>query len=141
MAYNVLIVDDSKVIRLMIGKTLRLANIALGKVFEAGDGKEALKVLEKEWVDMVIADINMPVMTGIELVDEMATRGMLDSTPVVIVSTERSVTRIQELQAKGVKAYLSKPFTPENIREVVVKILGDRKPVAVSAAPVGPTKG
>jgi len=124
MAYSVLVVDDSAVVRAVVIKTLRLTGLEWGDIHQAGNGKEALEVLDKAWVDIVFADINMPVMNGIELVDSMAARGMLHATPVVIISTERSITRIEELKAKGVSAYLHKPFTPENIKGVVDHLLG-----------------
>jgi two-component system chemotaxis response regulator CheY len=124
MAYNILIVDDSTIVRAMVKKTLAIAGVDVGEIFEAGDGREALDKLDANWVDVIFADINMPVMTGIELVDELASRNMLQATPVVIISTERSVTRIAELKAKGVSAYLNKPFTPEHLREVVSRVLG-----------------
>jgi two-component system chemotaxis response regulator CheY len=124
MAYNILIVDDSTIVRAMVKKTLTIAGVDVGEIFEAGDGREALDKLDANWVDVIFADINMPVMTGIEMVDELASRNMLQATPVVIISTERSVTRIAELKAKGVSAYLNKPFTPEHLREVVSRVLG-----------------
>lgn len=124
MAYNILIVDDSTIVRAMVKKTLTIAGVDVGEIFEAGDGREALDKLDANWVDVIFADINMPVMTGIEMVDELASRNMLQETPVVIISTERSVTRIAELKAKGVSAYLNKPFTPEHLREVVSRVLG-----------------
>ena len=124
MAYNILIVDDSTIVRAMVKKTLAIAGVDVGEIFEAGDGREALDKLDANWVDVIFADINMPVMTGIEMVDELASRNMLQVTPVVIISTERSVTRIAELKAKGVSAYLNKPFTPEHLREVVSRVLG-----------------
>jgi len=124
MAYNVLVVDDSRVVRTVVIRTLRLASVPLGEVHEAGDGAEALRILDDAWIDLVLADINMPVMNGMELVDEMVKRDLLETVPVVIISTERSVTRIEELKAKGVSAYLRKPFTPENIKHVVDDVLG-----------------
>ncbi|MEO5366562.1 MAG: response regulator [Magnetococcus sp. WYHC-3] len=124
MAYNVLIVDDSALVRAVVRKTLSLSGVALGEILEAGNGQEALEQLEKNWVDIVFADINMPVMTGIELVDQMVKRDILKSSPVVIISTERSETRMAELRAKGVSDYLNKPFTPECLRDVITKILG-----------------
>jgi two-component system chemotaxis response regulator CheY len=124
MAYNILIVDDSAIVRAMVKKTLVIAGVDVGEIFEAGDGREALDKLDANWVDVIFADINMPVMTGIEMVDELASRNMLQATPVVIISTERSVTRIAELKAKGVSAYLNKPFTPEHLRDVVSRVLG-----------------
>ncbi len=130
MAYNILIVDDSAIVRAVIGKTLRLAGVDVGRIFEAANGREALDCIDKEWVDLVFADINMPVMNGMEMIDDLARRGVLRELPVVMVSTERSVTRIEELKAKGVRAYLRKPFTPELIRDVVEKLLGNARPDA-----------
>ena len=124
MAYNVLIVDDSAVTRAVVAKTLRMANLQLGEVLEAGDGRQALDLMDSHWVDIVFADVNMPVMNGVEMVDEMAKRGTMGSTPVVIISTERSATRIEELMSKGVRAYLQKPFTAESIKEITDKLLG-----------------
>ena len=125
MAYNVLIVDDSAIVRAVVRKTLGLTGVALGEILEAANGKEALEKLEKNWIDIVFADINMPVMTGIELVNQMIERNILKTSPVVIISTERSETRMAELRAKGVSAYLNKPFTPECLRDVITQVLGN----------------
>ena len=126
MPYNVLIVDDSPIVRKVMEKTLRLSRTDLGEISQAGNGQEALDLLKDHWVDIVFADINMPEMDGIELVERMSQNGSLKTTPVVIVSTERSVTRIEELRAKGVRAYLNKPFTPEEIKTVIDEVLGGR---------------
>ncbi len=127
MAYNILIVDDSAIVRAVIEKTLGLCGVEVGEVFKAGNGREGLDVLDKNWIDIVFADINMPEMNGIEMVEKMSEAGLLKTVPVVIVSTERSVTRIAELKEKGVQAYLNKPFTPENIKEVVDRLLVGKK--------------
>ena len=124
MAYNVLIVDDSMIVRTVVRKTLGLTGVPVGEIHEAGNGQEALAQLEKCWIDIVFADINMPVMNGIELVDQMIARDILKSSPVVIISTERSETRMAELRAKGVSAYLNKPFTPECLRDIITQVLG-----------------
>ena len=121
--YNILIVDDSKTIRAVISKTLEIADVPTGNVWEAGNGLEALAILRKEWVDIVFADINMPEMNGIELVEQMSAEGMLESVPVGIVSTEGSRKRIDELRRKGVRAYLRKPFAPEDLKNIIVEIL------------------
>ena len=121
--YNILIVDDSRTIRAVINKTIEIAGVPVANIWEAGNGQEALDVLHEQWVDIVFADINMPVMTGIELVERMSEEGLLDTVPVVIVSTEGSRQRIDELRAKGVRAYLRKPFTPESLKEVIADIL------------------
>ena len=124
MAYNVLIVDDSAIVRAVVEKTLRLSGCPLGEVLQAANGREALDQLNNHWVDIVFADINMPEMNGIEMVERMSATGLLKTVPVVIVSTERSVTRIEELRAKGVRAYLNKPFTPEEIKAILSEVLG-----------------
>jgi two-component system chemotaxis response regulator CheY len=124
MAYSVLIVDDSKIIRAMVAKTLKLSNLELNEIYEAANGKEALECLRDNWVDVVLSDLNMPIMTGIELVDEMAKDGLLKDTPVIIISTDGSSTRIDELKKKGVREYIRKPFTPEAVSEIIEKILG-----------------
>ncbi len=124
MALNVLIVDDSETVRSVIIKTLSIAQIPVNTIYQAANGREALTVLEDQWIDIVFADINMPVMGGIEMVEKMSEDGLLKSVPVVIVSTEGSATRIEQLKKKGVSAYIRKPFTPETIRKVVDDIIG-----------------
>lgn len=123
MSYNILIVDDSAIVRAVIKRTLTIAGIEMGEVYEAGNGKEALQQLEGNWIDLVFADINMPEMNGIELVEQMKTDPTTASIPVVIVSTEKSVNRIEDLMAKGIKGYLNKPFTPESLRDIVNETL------------------
>lgn len=120
---NVLIVDDSQTVREVIVKTLNVAGVDVREVFQAENGQEALDTMGAQWVDLVISDINMPVMNGIELVERMQAHDIIKTIPVVIVTTEGSQKRITDLAEKGVKAYLRKPFSPEQIREVVDGIL------------------
>lgn len=124
MSLNILVVDDSATVRAVIKKTLTIAEVPVNELYMAGDGQEALDILKDNWVDLVFADINMPVMTGIELVDRMAADSIMKSIPIVIISTEGSKQRIEQLMQKGVSAYIRKPFTPELLREVVFKITG-----------------
>ncbi len=124
MALNILVVDDSATVRAVIAKTLDIAGVPVGELYAAENGREALDILGNNWIDIVFADINMPVMGGIEMVEKMNEEGLLKTIPVVIVSTEGSATRIEQLKAKGVSAYVRKPFTPEIIRNVVDDIMG-----------------
>jgi two-component system chemotaxis response regulator CheY len=119
VALNILVVDDSDVIRSMIFKTLRLAEISLGTMFEAANGKEALDIIDSNWVDLVLADINMPIMDGVEMLRQLRANDQTLEMPVIVVTTEGSSERIAELEAAGVSAYVRKPFTPELIRSVV----------------------
>ncbi len=119
MAYTILVVDDSLLARTFMEKALRLSGLPVQDICFAQTGIEALQIMEGRWIDFVFADINMPEMNGIELVHAMRSSRTLQNLPVVIVSTERSETRIRELEQAGVKAYISKPFTPEKLKQVV----------------------
>lgn len=125
MSYNILVVDDSRTTRAVIAKTLNLAGIPINELHEAENGRKALNILDDNWIDLVLADINMPEMDGVEMVDRMSEDGLMKTIPVVIVSTEGSKTRIEEMRSKGVRAYVRKPFTPEIIKDIVEDILGD----------------
>lgn len=126
MSLNVLLVDDSQTVLDVLTRTLDLAALDVGQVYRAGNGQEALDVLKGNWVDLVFADINMPVMGGIEMVESMSRDGLLKTIPVVIVSTEGSPKRIESLKQKGVAGYIRKPFTPEAIKAVVQEVIAAR---------------
>ena len=127
MSYCVLIADDSAIVRSMVRKSLTMAGLDLGEVLEAANGREALEQLRRTWVDVVFADINMPEMTGLELVQAMKNDEVLAATPVVIVSSERSQARIDALKQSGAAAYVKKPFRPEHFRGVVESLLAIKK--------------
>ena len=124
MAVNVLVVDDSGVMRAMIIKTIRLSGLQVGEIHQAADGQEGLEALNQHWIDLVIADINMPVMNGEEMIDHMLKTPDFKDIPIVVISTEGSRTRIERLQNKGAR-FIHKPFTPEIIRDTVKEFLGD----------------
>lgn len=124
MPYNVLIVDDSKTIRAIIIKTLKLAKLDIGEIYEAANGQEGLKCIQEKPVHVILSDLNMPVMSGLEMVAEMEKDGILNDIPVIVVSTDGSTKRIEELKKIGVRAYIRKPFTPESIGEAIDKVLG-----------------
>jgi two-component system chemotaxis response regulator CheY len=124
MAVNVLVVDDSGVMRSMIIKTIRLSGLQLGEIHQAANGREGLDALQKNWIDLVIADINMPVMNGEDMIDCMLEHPELKDIPIVVISTEGSKTRVDRLQNKGAR-FIHKPFTPEVIRDTVKDFLGN----------------
>jgi len=128
MSLNILIVDDSVTIRTVIAKAIGLSNAPVNEIQFASNGQEALNILNKSFVDLVLADINMPVMNGVEMVERMQSQDQLKKIPVVVVSTEGSSTRIEELKAKGVKAFIRKPFTPESIYKVIVEATNAYRP-------------
>ncbi len=124
MPYNILIVDDSETVRAVIARTLEMAGVAVAALHQASNGEEALEVMKNNWIDLVFSDINMPVMGGVEMIERMQESDLLGTVPVVVVSTEGSKTRIDDLLSKGVRAYIRKPFTPEKVKAVVEELLG-----------------
>ena len=124
MSVNVLIVDDSAVMRSMILKTLRLTGLQLGETHQAANGQEGLDAMNQHWIDLVIVDINMPVMNGEEMIDRIQENPEHKNIPIVVISTEGSKTRVDRLQNKGAR-FIHKPFSPEEIRDTIKELLGD----------------
>ena len=120
MALSILIVDDSKIVRKVIGKALRVAHIPESTVFEAENGAVGLEVARSQPIDLILADINMPVMGGIEMIEQLRKDSKLASIPVIVVSTEGSQPRRAELQKLGVDYFIRKPFEPEQFEEAVL---------------------
>jgi|SRR5208283_3713785 len=114
---DVLIVDDSAAIRKILQRVLRQADVQLNLVYEAGDGAEALVVLSKQKVDLILSDINMPNMDGLELLGKLKADAALKNVPVIMVSTEGSQTKVLEAVQLGAAGYVRKPFTPDQIKE------------------------
>jgi two-component system chemotaxis response regulator CheY len=119
MAMNILIVDDSSLTRKAIRRIIGMINMEIGQIFEADNGVSALKIMDESRIDLVLADLNMPEMGGIEMIHRMKSAETTRSIPVVIISTESSMTRIKELLAQGVRDYLHKPFAPEEFRNII----------------------
>jgi two-component system chemotaxis response regulator CheY len=129
MAYSVLIVDDSPVMRSFIRRVLTLSGFEVGECMEAGNGEEALAQLGAHRVDVILTDINMPGMNGEELLRKLATDGTLKHIPALVISTDATKERILRMLALGAEGYMSKPFTPEVLREELERVLGDRNAI------------
>jgi len=124
MSKNVLVVDDSGTIRQMIRRTMKVAGLDVGEVYEAANGIEALAQLNDHEVAVVLVDINMPTMNGIQLLTRMKETASLRDIPIVIASTEGSTERIEQLKKIGATGYVRKPFQPEQLRDVLTPLLG-----------------
>jgi two-component system chemotaxis response regulator CheY len=120
-----LVVDDSLPMRAIIIRTIKASGFQDTEFLQAGNGEEALKVLGDEWLDLVITDYNMPDMNGMELIQEMKKDDILNAIPVLVVTTEGSKQKVEEFIQKGASGYVKKPFTPEDIRFELTKILGE----------------
>ncbi|REL38703.1 response regulator [Rhodohalobacter sp. SW132] len=125
MKMNVLIVDDCSVMRLMMKRTLKLSDIAVGEIFEAADGEEALRYVDTERIDLILLDLYMPVMDGMEVLDTLRNRSVSKNIPILIVSTESNSSMIEQIEKLGT-AFIHKPFTPEKLREEIYKISNDQ---------------
>lgn len=123
MSLNLLVVDDSAVMRSMIIKTLRLSGVELGELYEAANGLEGLRVLEANHVDLVLVDINMPVMNGEEMIEKMRANPETVFVPVMVVSTDGSAA-CQEMARRHGAQFVHKPFTPEKMRDMIRGMMG-----------------
>jgi len=123
MALNVLIVDDSAVMRTMVLRTLRMSGVPLGEVHEAGDGQAGLEVLQAHWIDLVLLDLNMPRMNGEELLGEIRGNPETAAVAVIVVSTEGSESRINLIHKLGA-GFVHKPFRPEQLRAEIQQLTG-----------------
>jgi len=123
MGKNVLLIDDSSTMRKIIGRSLRQAGIEFDNIFEAGDGVEALALLENEKVDIILSDINMPNMDGISFLREKANRPAIKNIPVLMISTETGDDIIGEAKSLGALGSIKKPFTPDKVNEVLGPLL------------------
>jgi two-component system chemotaxis response regulator CheY len=123
MAFSVLIVDDSPVMRSFIRRVINLCGLDISYCLEAADGLEALVCLREKKIDIVLTDVNMPGMNGEELVRRMKTDGMLPNTATIVISTDATEQRIGRMIALGAHGYVTKPFSPELLREKLESVL------------------
>ncbi len=123
MAINILVVDDSAVMRSMIIKTIKNTGIEVGEVHQAGNGAEGLEVLEENWLDLLFIDVNMPVMDGMEMLAQVRKNPVTMDMPILIVSTESNNERIKIIDEQYA-GFVHKPFTAEVLKEKILDVLG-----------------
>lgn len=123
MPLDVLIVDDSAAIRKILQRVLRQTDVPIGQVFEASDGVEALQALKQQMVGLVLSDINMPNMDGLQFLSHVRATPEWKDIPVVMITTEGSQNRVMEAVQLGASGYVRKPFTAEQIKEKLAGLL------------------
>lgn len=121
---SILIVDDSSVMRKIVERALRQAGLVLKNVFEAGHGVEALEILRKEKVALILSDINMPNMDGLEFLRQLRAQELANEVPVVMITTESSEDHVREALVAGAQGYIRKPFTAEQVKDRVLPLIG-----------------
>ena len=124
MAFNVLVVDDSMSMRAIIKKVIGMSGFDVGEIAEAGNGLEALARLEDFWADVVLTDIHMPEMDGVELLKKIKSNPMTQALPVVMITTESRDEVVSGALEMGAAGYIKKPFRPEDIKALLGEILG-----------------
>ena len=123
MAFNILVADDSETMRAVIKKTVSMSGVPVGEFHDACNGKEALAVLEQTWIDVILSDINMPEMGGMELLKKISEDEELRKIPLIFITTEASDARQEEARKLGVAGYVKKPFQPETIKAILYEVL------------------
>jgi two-component system chemotaxis response regulator CheY len=124
MGYNILIVDDSNIVRRVMKKTFGMTEIPVERFLEAENGQVGLDLLGANQVDLILLDINMPVVNGVEFVERL--KGSPNANiPIIVVSTEGSGERIRALEEAGVREYLRKPVSPESLVASINAVLGE----------------
>jgi two-component system chemotaxis response regulator CheY len=117
MESEILVVDDSAAIRKILQRVLRQTGMSIGAIYEAGDGQEALETLRKQKIDLVLSDINMPKMDGLQLLASVRATDAWRAIPVVMITTEGGESKVAEAVKLGASGYVRKPFTADQIKE------------------------
>jgi len=123
MTGTILVVDDSAMMRKVVLRTLKMAGMEFEQVLEAGDGNEALAILRANKVELIMCDINMPNMTGLELLQQIKQEKLAAGVPIVMVTTEASEPQVRQAILAGARGYIRKPFTVEHIKNSVRPLL------------------
>ena len=123
MEPDVLVVDDSAAIRKILQRVLHQTGMAIHTILEAGNGEEALAIMNKQKIGLVLSDINMPKMDGIQLLAALKATPAWRDIPVVMITTEGGETKVGEAVRLGAAGYVRKPFTADQIKEKLVGIL------------------
>jgi len=120
---RVLIVDDSSVMRKIVDRSLRQAGLEITEVIEASNGLEALARVQGARLDLILSDINMPTMDGLELVRQLQGVDNAKGVPIVMITTEAGESNVVQALSSGARGYIRKPFSPDQIKERIVPLL------------------
>ena len=121
--FRTLIVDDSSVMRKIVERSLRQAGLDPLVVYEAGNGAEGLDMLKAKPVDLILSDINMPSMDGLEFLRQIRAQNLAPGVPVVMITTESSEEHVKQAILAGAQGYIRKPFTAEQVKERVLPLV------------------
>jgi two-component system chemotaxis response regulator CheY len=120
---NILVVDDSAVMRKIVVKTIKETGLDIENVSEAGNGKEGLEKMKSDSPDIVFSDWNMPEMNGIEMVEAARKEFKLKDIPIIMVTTEANIEKIKQARAAGANGYVTKPFTADKMKDKIAQVV------------------
>jgi len=123
MAFNILVADDSETMRAVVKKTVEMSGVPVGEFHEAANGKEGLAILEEHWIDVILSDVNMPEMDGMEFLRRIMANEDFKRIPLIFITIESSEARMEEAKKLGAAGYIKKPFVPETIKTVLYEVL------------------
>jgi two-component system chemotaxis response regulator CheY len=123
MTGAILVIDDSAMMRKIVLRTLKMAEIEFDQVYEAENGSEGLTILRDSKVDLVMCDINMPIMSGLEFLSKVKEENLAPGVPIVMVTTEGSEPQVKQALLSGARGYIRKPFTLDHIKNNVRPLL------------------
>ncbi|MGA3095949.1 MAG: response regulator [Bryobacteraceae bacterium] len=123
MDSQILVVDDSAAIRKILQRVLRQTGMSIGTIHEAGDGQEALEILKARKIDLILSDINMPRMDGLQFLAAVKSSSERRHVPIIMITTEGGETKVAEAVRLGASGYVRKPFTADQIKEKLVGFL------------------
>ena len=123
MKGTVLVVDDSAMMRKVVLRVLKMADVDFESVLEAGDGDQALTLLRANTVALIMCDINMPNMSGLQLLQQIKEEKLASGVPIVMVTTESSEPQVRQAILAGARGYIRKPFTVDHIKNNVRPLL------------------
>ena len=124
MKRNILVVEDDFILRMVVKRSLKRSDLSIGAIFEAGNGREALGLLKKNDINLLVTDINMPVMDGMEMLDRMHKIPLLSHIPVIVISAENSAERIRIFESRGY-VFMRKPLSLEAMNKEIKKLDDD----------------
>jgi len=123
MSIRLLIIDDSSAMRKMVERALRMADVEIEQAYEAANGQEALNILNTSAVDLILCDINMPEMDGLEFLKRRTAEGNALGVPVVMITSESGEADVLQAISLGASGYIRKPFTPRQVREQILPVI------------------
>lgn len=125
MAINVLIVDDSATMRMLLRKVLAIAGLPPGQCFEGANGQEALEILAREWIDLILTDVHMPEIDGQTFLQYLRQHQKWQDIPVILITSEGRPEILRHYQQLGIQGYIKKPFHPETLKRVLSGLIGE----------------